>query len=256
MARNLRRARLPSLVLDVGAFDGKDALAYARSGGHTVWSFEPSPAKVEPIRERVRAAGLADKVSVFPIALSDANGTTSFHVHRAPQRATHFFRGGLGSAQDSINAAAPAANKGHVITVDKRRLGDVVPRDMEVLFAKIDAQGHELNVLQGASRLLANQSIKVIAVEWYPKGCRRGSATPFSSWSCCATSAMLVTPALSKVAKALPKGTRNFAATMYAHRLADDANSTYGYWDDLVCMLGSLSRVDDTSLYCWVLYRR
>jgi FkbM family methyltransferase len=235
---NLRRAQTPSLVLDVGAFDGSDAIRYAQTG-HIVWSFEPSPAKLEPIRDRVRSAGLAEKITVFGVALSDANGTTPFHVHMAPKASgRRFFRGGLGSAQDSVNAAAPAGSRGQVVTVEKRRLDDVVPPGMEVLLVKIDAQGHEPRVLQGASRLLAAHRIKVIAAEWAPAFMQGGANEAVQlvemlhgfGYECTAC-------AESQAAKPVfheSRMTNRISASMYARRLAA-ANSTLGDWDNLVC---------------------
>ena len=62
-------------MLDIGAFDGLDAITYA-STGHTVWSFEASPAKAEPIQSRFRDACSANRcnITLYPVALSDSNG--------------------------------------------------------------------------------------------------------------------------------------------------------------------------------------
>lgn len=39
--------RHPGVVLDIGAFDGTDAVAFATTGDHEVYSFEPTPSKAE-----------------------------------------------------------------------------------------------------------------------------------------------------------------------------------------------------------------
>ena len=52
----------PGLIIDVGAFDGRDAIAYGSAGQLRVWSFVPTPSIVDFIRERLRAASVAKSV--------------------------------------------------------------------------------------------------------------------------------------------------------------------------------------------------
>jgi len=56
----------PGLVIDVGAYDGKEAIAMARAG-HRVLSFEPTPNKAKKIREAIKEAGLEVRAPAIPL---------------------------------------------------------------------------------------------------------------------------------------------------------------------------------------------
>lgn len=181
------RARQSTLVLDVGALDGRDAIAFARLGGLPVWSFEASPSKIEPIQqELVRAR--ARNVTLFPYALANRTGEASYEVRRAPaKKGLAFVRGQLGSAtdglvvpqkQEQLKAAAGATTAGPptsapgsraVVPVPVRRLDDLVPQGWSVSFLKIDAQGFDFEVLRGAARLLDEGVIERMVFEYHPQ---------------------------------------------------------------------------------------
>ena len=46
----------PGLILDVGAYDGRDAISYAKAG-HNVLSFEPVPSKHSKIEANIMRSG-------------------------------------------------------------------------------------------------------------------------------------------------------------------------------------------------------
>ena len=73
------KAQPAGLVLDVGSFDGSDAILYA-GAGHQVWSFEASPGKIDPIRAHIAEHGLQNNVTLFHYALSNYSGTAGFTV--------------------------------------------------------------------------------------------------------------------------------------------------------------------------------
>ena len=82
----------PGLIFDVGSFDGGDAISFAQSGGHSVVTFEPSPSKLGPIRARLAAAGVTDRVRLHPYALSNVSGEVRFLVFNADPSAGAVFR--------------------------------------------------------------------------------------------------------------------------------------------------------------------
>ena len=54
MLHELLHKAAKGFVLDVGSFDGRDAIAFGRAG-HRVWSFEPSPGKVATSMHSIHA---------------------------------------------------------------------------------------------------------------------------------------------------------------------------------------------------------
>ena len=160
------------LVLDVGSFDGSDAIVFARAG-HRVWSFEPSPGKVEPIRRRIKSklsARQAANVTLYPWALSNATGTAAFVVNKAGNKANRMFRGQLGSAQDSLGAPLWTLDNATTVVVEVpvRRIDDIVPSNHSVLLLKVDAQGYDHHVLLGARQLLTQKRVSVVVAELSP----------------------------------------------------------------------------------------
>ena len=163
------RQEPPGLVLDVGSFDGRDAISFGKAG-HQVWSFEPSPGKVGPIRERIAAADLAANVTLLPYALSNATGSAPFVVNRAGAGAKKMFRGEWGSAQDGLGKPLWRVDNhtAAIVQVPMRRLDDLLPPGQEVLLLKVDAQGYDYHVLLGAARLLAAKRVRRLVAEIMP----------------------------------------------------------------------------------------
>lgn len=126
-------------VVDVGANIGLSTILLARLAGRVV-AFEPSPPNAAFLRENLALNGIGN-VEVVEAAASDAPGALRFHVARF----------GAGSHVVSpghvIEAAIPAVDV-PAVPLDERELPPVA-------FLKIDAEGHEPNVLAGARALLA-----------------------------------------------------------------------------------------------------
>ena len=72
----------PSLVVDVGAFDGGDTIRFAKAGGHHVWTFEAAPTKARPIQQRFVQEGIAPNVSFHNVALSNYSGVATLKMFR------------------------------------------------------------------------------------------------------------------------------------------------------------------------------
>ena len=174
-----------SLVLDVGAFDGRDAIFYARSGGHRVFSFEPTPRKVEGIQQLLAKEGMSHNVTVFNLALSNYTGTTTFWEREED--------GSRGDDQmgwpRAFDGRRPAADQFAILsgkvagTAPSKLMGNAKPRQVavdtldhivgrgtRVLYAKIDVQGHDFEVVYGAERLLTHHMVRTLAFEVYTEG--------------------------------------------------------------------------------------
>ncbi|WP_372789426.1 FkbM family methyltransferase [Paraconexibacter sp.] len=132
--------RTDSCAIDVGANRGdflEQIVAVAPNGRH--FAFEPLPELVTDLRARF------PQVEIHQGALSDVTTTATFHhVLAAPALS------GLRRRAD-----LPAdAQETREVTVEVRRLDDVIPDDITPAFLKIDVEGAEVKVLLGGQRLL------------------------------------------------------------------------------------------------------
>lgn len=159
--------RHPGIVLDVGAFDGSDAVAFAAAGDHEVYSFEPTPSKAARIKDAIAASGRASRIHFVAAALGAMVGNTTFWVAKNHDKG-HFI-GTLGSQQDQFDKPPWDATETVVAvdTLDHWFAGLELP-SREILYAKIDAQGHDYSVLRGGHGLLASRRIKVLSFEVTP----------------------------------------------------------------------------------------
>lgn len=125
-------------TVDVGANLGLYTRALAGLSKR-VHAFEPSPAMADLLRRTS-----ARNVVVHESALSDFDGGATLHIPRAGERLSH----GLASLERS----AVATQEVLTAAVERQRLDSVVEED--VAFVKVDVEGHELKVLQGAAGLI------------------------------------------------------------------------------------------------------
>jgi FkbM family methyltransferase len=137
------------LTIDVGANCGLYTRELARLS-KSVHAFEPSRQMAELLRQTSAA-----NVRVHEIALSDREGEAELLIPQGEQGSVH----GLASLEPQV---ARSAESCIAINVPMARLDAVVQDD--VAFVKVDVEGHELNVLNGAVGLL-ERSRPVFLVE-------------------------------------------------------------------------------------------
>ena len=137
--------------IDVGCARG--AYAYPlRRLSRKVWCFEPLPASFAFLSA---AFAKASNVAIYPIAASDADGEVTLWI--PVDERTQSLNAPTVSAMNPARDASWEA-----IQVPARRLDSIV--DSEVGFIKIDVEGHESAVLDGATKLL-NRSRPNVVVE-------------------------------------------------------------------------------------------
>jgi FkbM family methyltransferase len=145
-------------VVDVGVNKGYFTLAAASAlqGSGTVLAFEPSPENCEWIRRSIAANGF-DNVRLFETALSDAAGRTELRL-------------GKTSGTHSI-VEAGYMRSGESLTVATKTLDSVLAAQgiHEVHVMKIDVEGAEALVLQGAANLLRRATRLTLAVDIHPQ---------------------------------------------------------------------------------------
>jgi FkbM family methyltransferase len=157
-----QRAELSALVralspgdvaVDVGANKGSYTWALARAvpDGRVV-AFEPQPALAEYLTRACRSAGLAN-VKVEAAGLSAASGTLMLNVPGD----------GASSPDASFEAHAAAAGEARRIEVPTYALDDYFRDEAGRIGAiKIDVEGHEAAVLDGAAALIARHRPAVV----------------------------------------------------------------------------------------------
>jgi FkbM family methyltransferase len=130
-------------VIDVGANHGVYALTAARLVGPAgrVWAFEPEPETAARLRASANENGLA-WLEVHEVALSSRDGEATLHAHES-------------SELSSLDAGAVEGGRASKVKV-KALAG--LARDLgieRVDFVKLDAEGEEERIVEGATSLLA-----------------------------------------------------------------------------------------------------
>jgi FkbM family methyltransferase len=143
-------------VVDVGAHHGLYTLLASKGVGRRgkVIAFEPSPRERRRLLRHIRVNACSN-VAVEACALGDEVGEANLFV--------------VGGWSDWCNSLRPPAvtERTETIRVRVERLDDVLWRQQvdAVDFIKLDAEGAELSVLQGARELLRGASRPVILAE-------------------------------------------------------------------------------------------
>lgn len=149
--RILRRYLKPdSNCLDVGCHKGEilDLMLEASPKGQHQ-GFEPIPAMAEALRQNFAKHS---NITIQSLALGNERGSADFnHVVSNPS-----YSGLKKRAYDREGEVD------ETITVQVERLDDVLPQDHRVDLIKIDVEGGELGVLQGATRILSTYKPLVI----------------------------------------------------------------------------------------------
>jgi FkbM family methyltransferase len=155
----LRLTDAGETAIDVGANIGhmSSLLATVVGPSGTVVVFEPHPAVFKRLSRNLaewEARGSMGRFEPHRVALSDRDGTALL--------ATDNFETNQGSATLEQNTVTQASDARDVVT---RRLDGLIEQDRLIGVMKIDVEGHERKVLEGAERMLSSRSIRDILFE-------------------------------------------------------------------------------------------
>ncbi len=153
----VQRARGKNTFIDIGAAEGLFSLAFCRVASGRAFAFEPSPIMLARLYDNLRRNPSLN-VSVHDVALGSANTTVTF------RRVSDGMW--LPSASGNIHVMMPVEHQHVRVTValDDWCTANHVCPDM----IKIDVEGLELAVLEGAKRVVA-ATRPVILLEVHPQ---------------------------------------------------------------------------------------
>jgi FkbM family methyltransferase len=147
------------VMLDIGANIGMISLAVKSNvEGLTIHAFEPGPHQFKYLKENVKENNLESQISLWPLAIAETTGKRTFAIHCEEDASGDGF-------VDTERAGGTST-----ITVDTIMLDDwwVKQRSPRIHLIKIDVEGAELLVLEGANKLIMSQK-PVILFELYNK---------------------------------------------------------------------------------------
>jgi FkbM family methyltransferase len=137
-------------IVEVGAFDGRDTINFARDFPEgNVIAFEPDIDLFVEARTNLK---LFKNTCIFPFAVSDKSEVARFYRSFGASRASGSLR--IPTAHQRIypDVEFELTQENSVITVDLNTFLQGKLNQIDLLW--IDAQGHELSVLKGASAFL------------------------------------------------------------------------------------------------------
>src|ERR1043166_497925 len=155
------------IIFDVGANIGDYSLTLKRFvPAAMIYAFEPAKSVFQQLTATIAAAQAEDQIKPCNFGFSDSERTVEFFSYTV--------EGNEASVLSSIDQRLPTqaldvqtqgSEKVEVRTIDRFCEAEGIAR---IDFLKIDVEGHELPVLHGAERMLAEGAIAMIQFEFGP----------------------------------------------------------------------------------------
>lgn len=146
--------------LDIGANVGSYTILAAGGVGAKVKSFEPLPSTFMHLKKNVQGNELQSLVQLHNCGLSRESGVLRFS-----------------SGLDTVNHVLSEAEEGDIpyVEVSVTTIDEIADFGVSTVI-KIDVEGHEFAVLNGARRLFSSGHVKVVILELNGSGERYGVA--------------------------------------------------------------------------------
>lgn len=149
---------------DIGANIGYYSFLAERCGVKDVYSFEPSPDAIFYLQKNAEL-NESKNIRIFQLALSNSNESISFHKVKSLKY--KYLKHNLGG----VSGVNPIGKESERITVQSITLDDFVNKNMigQLDLIKIDTEGTEDKILQGAAHTIANHRPIIICETLYKK---------------------------------------------------------------------------------------
>ncbi|MEO6611873.1 MAG: FkbM family methyltransferase [Chitinophagaceae bacterium] len=141
-----------TICLDIGAHIGLYTVFMAKKDA-VVFSFEPSPASFQWLKKMVALNHCENKVTLLPKAVTGFTGYSSFYLN-------HSLRNGrdpiqIAEANSLVNVDFGPTLRKEEIRVETVSIDDfILKNNIKPGFIKIDVEGAELEVLEGAAKTI------------------------------------------------------------------------------------------------------
>ncbi len=159
--RKLCNSKKRPIIFDIGAYDGETALTYSKYFNQCdIFSFEPYKETYDVLEKNIKAY---NNIKSFNIALGNNNGKSVFHVNNF--LATNSL---LPSSDEGINIwGADKLETKKIIEVPMQTIDHFLQEEgiNQIDILKMDAQGAEYLILEGAKESIAAGKIKIIYSE-------------------------------------------------------------------------------------------
>jgi FkbM family methyltransferase len=145
------------LFVDVGANIGSYSILAGDCEGVKVVAFEPVPQTFSWLQKNIKINALENQIEVMKIGLAEQKGSINFS-----------------SNLDALNhVVLQQKHNTSVVKVDVSKLDDILDHKYPAVI-KIDVEGYESQVLNGAKKTLYNTSLIAVIVELNSAGKRYG----------------------------------------------------------------------------------
>lgn len=149
-------------LIDIGANIGLVSIPVVEKSGVACLAFEPEPFNFTLLKHNILAHGLESKIAANNVALYSEKG--QIQLQRDPSNS------GDNRLIRDTNATKAANRETRTITVDADRLDALIDpeRLAHPVVVKMDTQGAEVRVLEGARQILPH--VDYLISEYWPRG--------------------------------------------------------------------------------------
>lgn len=155
-----RYVKSNDVLFDIGANVGVFSV-YAGKKNIKVYCFEPEYSNLSLLKENVLTNRLADRVNIYSVALSDFVGISTLHLQSIEEGA---------AAHTESQTPITTTDEGYPVVHAEGIFAvtlDYICEQLRVSpnCVKIDTDGNETKILQGATKTLRNPSLRSLVIE-------------------------------------------------------------------------------------------